>query len=118
MKCARDDGKTCYMTNVVSKDGVREGGEAFAYTTFLTHTHLGDAGLVAPIFTVKHEFTVSSSSDGCVVQRVCTDFEQNEMLEVDLGSILQGGMIAKANRTLEALCKGPPGRLAEQQQES
>ncbi len=103
-KCVRDDGKTCYMTNVVSKEGDREGDKVFAYTTSLTHTDLGDAGLAAPIFTVKHEFSMSSSSNGCVVKRVCTDFEQNEMLEVDLGSMLKGGMITKENATLVALC--------------
>eukprot|EP01043_Picozoa_sp_COSAG02_P011233 COSAG02_NODE_410_length_22875_cov_43.282755_14_plen_524_part_00 len=104
-KCVRDDGKTCYMTSIISKDGDREGVRAFSYTTSLTHTHLGDAGLVAPIFSVKHEFTMSSSSAGCVVQRVCTDFEQNEMLQVDLGAMLQGGMIVKENTTLARLCK-------------
>jgi hypothetical protein len=110
-KCVRDDGKTCYMTNVVSKDADRDGKKVFAYTTSLTHTHLGDAGLVAPIFTVKHEFTMSSTSDGCIVQRVCTMFEQNEMLEVDLGSMLQAGMIAKENSALAALCEVTPDAL-------
>jgi predicted alpha/beta hydrolase family esterase len=117
-KCVRDDGKTCYMTNVVSKDGDREGDKVFAYTTSLTHTDLGDAGLAAPIFTVKHEFTMSPSSKGCVVKRVCTDFEQNQMLEVDLGSMLQGGMIAQENATLVTLCTKPPGRLVEQEESS
>ena len=107
-KCVRDDGKTCYMTDIVSKDGDSGDDKIFSYTTSLTHTHLGDAGLAAPIFTVKHQFTMSHSSGGCIVQRVCTDFQQNEMLDMDLASMLQGGMIAKENSTLTALCKVSP----------
>ena len=104
-KCARGDGKTCYMTSVVSKDDEVEGSKMFSYTTSLTHTHLSDAGLAAPIFTVKHVFTMSPAPDGCAVQRVCTDFVQNEMLQVDLGSMLQSGMIAKENVGLVAACQ-------------
>ena len=104
-KCARGDGKSCYMTSVVSKDGAAEGSKLFSYTTSLTHTHLGDAGLAAPIFTVQHVFTMSPAPDGCAVQRVCTDFVQNEMLQVDLGSMLQSGMIAKENAGLVAACQ-------------
>ena len=111
-KCARDDGKTCWMQNIVSRDGPgrnpSERSKVFSYTTSLTHTEAGAAGLEMPIFRVNHVFTMTPATEMfCAVERVCTDFVQNEMLEVDLGAMLckEGGMIAQENEKLAELCQ-------------
>ena len=106
-KCVRDDGKTCWMQDIVSRDGpVRD--KIFSYTTYLTHTAAGAAGLEQPIFRVTHVFTISPATElFSAVERVCTDFVQNEMLDVDMSAILckEGGMIEQENERLAELCR-------------
>ena len=106
-KCVRDDGKTCWMQDIVSRDGpVRD--KIYSYTTYLTHTAAGAAGLEQPIFRVTHVFTISPATElFSAVERVCTDFVQNEMLDVDMSVILckEGGMIEQENERLAELCR-------------
>lgn len=106
-KYVRDDGKTCWMQDIVSRDGPAR-DKIFSYTTYLTHTAAGAAGLEQPIFRVTHVFTISPATDlFSAVERVCTDFVQNELLEVDMSVILckEGGMIEQENEKLAELCR-------------